>query len=254
MAYNEKKLSSGGAGDSFIVASKLYEREGQPIDWLHIESVNLEPMFSDMMKYLKLPFCGITYEFQHNEDYINKYKQGRWKDYSSISSGVDDWCPLKGKCEWKLENPFVITTHIQKYEENKIYDVCIQVASGMGNSRRYKFSPLALAQLLRNKGYKVALVGTMKLYEDQEDKDNFVNKLSISETLELISQSKTLVSSAGLLTYFAVACKVPTIYFEESPEHTKRYIHSFCQKYAYPIKFGSIQEVKKELERFGIKI
>lgn len=259
MDYGEEKMkrycSTGGLGDSFIVASKLIEqraKSNEDFDWLHIESVDLQPAFDDLMKHLRLiPEKGFNHQFVHDPQYIEHYKDKQWRDRKPISSGVDSFCPLKGECEDRLENPYLICDNIQKYERD--YDVAIQVAGGVGNNRLFRFSPLALAQLLRDKGFRVALVGNAKIFEKEDDKDNFVNKLTLPQTMEIVSLSKRFVSLSGLLTYFALAAKVLTIYLEESPEHTKRYIHPNLVKWSYPIKFGSIQEVKKELERLAVK-
>lgn len=255
----KKYCSFGGAGDAFIVACKLAPRDGLeegPAEWMHVESFDIGKMFDDICSITDIGGTNLVHaSFKVDPDYISNLKQGRYNDYEYISTSVDGWSEDLQKQTMKLENPFEATEYYQAYPEKKAYDVCIQVASGANtNNRRWRYNPLTLAHLLRTRGYKVCLVGNAEIYADKNDEDNFVNKLSLHETLKKVALSKILLSTAGLLTYFGLSVKIPTVYMQESLAHNKRYIHPFCEKYAYPVEFGSIQEVKKELERFGVKI
>lgn len=237
-----KIISTGGLGDMFIVASKIAERPQQKYDWLHVESSNIEKSFLEMISYLNLESRLLKYEFIHDSDYIKHYLQKKWSDRSPVSSGVDNFCPLKGACDWTLIDPFCVIN--DKINTSKEYDISLQVAAGQNNNRKWTFNPLYFSKVLRKQNKSVALIGTAKEFNDNEN-DNFVNKKTLSETLDIILSSKLFIGLSGFLSFFAMAAKIPTIHFEIDTKHNLRYIHPKCFPYVQNIKYGSINELMK---------
>lgn len=259
----EKYVSFGGAGDAYIVALKIlqhHKREDGFCDWLHVESHDISKMFHDIClatvkrhDFLYGEFC--KFNFECNSNYIQDIKNGKYNDREYVSTSVDGWSEDLSKFTLTLDNPFINCEATDFFSKEKKYDIAIQVASGASNNnRRWKYNPMLLAQLLRNKGYKVCLLGNAEIYANKDDKDNFVNKITLKETFKKILSSKLLLSTSGLLTYFAVTSRVPTVYMQESEHHNKRYIHPLCREFAHSIEFGSIQEIKKELQKFGYNL
>lgn len=242
----KKFLSSGGCGDAFIVLSKLMTVPHVKIEWLHIESHDMKKMFDELCSYFQLTQFGIYPSFVHDPNYQQSFRSGRWSEYESVSTSIDGKCDLHGKT-MNLSDPFVATNFIDK---KKKYDIAIQCSGGISNNRTWRTNPVMLARLLHKKGYKVCIVGNAKIFETTDD-FNFVNQLTLSETLNVIAQSKVFLGCSGLLTYFALACKCKTLHFEESSDHTKRYIHPMTEVFRVPLKFGSFPEIVKELSNLN---
>jgi hypothetical protein len=205
--------------------------------WIHVESNdNIEKACNELYGGL-----GPHFKFEHHPDYIQKYRQGHWKDCIPVSSGVDSFCPLKGKTEIGfIGDPFT-----GKDSPPKECDVAFQVSAGAKNSRQWKFNPFILAEILRKEGLKVVLVGNDSRYIKNDDRDNFVGKLSINETIDKIEKSKLFVGLSGFLNYYACSARVQNLHLTESPDHEKRYYHEKWALYSDTIQYPSMLEVRK---------
>lgn len=214
------------------------------IEWTHVESNQIvadvvDEIFSPREKNdigfginSNVVVCG-----ECDPDYIKNYRSGKWSDYTPISSGVDGICPLKGDTGIVLQDPWLKFT-LPKLE----YDVCLQVSAGAKNDRRWRFDPLILAKILRDQGLSVVLVGTDPLFK-QDDEYNLVGKLSLIESLGIISKSKIFIGLSGFLCFYAMSRHIKTVHYQISEEINNRYIHPAWKKIMINVEFGSIQEV-----------
>lgn len=238
-------ITTGGLGDSWISFLKIYPRiPGMIFDlgcWLHVESNDeIAKACNDLYGNL-----GPHFRFECHPDYIQKYKSGMWEDYIPVSSGVDSFCPLKGKTDIGfIGSPFVID-ELTASNESKVYDIALQVSAGAKNSRSWKFNPFILADLLRKEGLKVVLVGNDKRYFKEEDVDNFVCKVSLVETMQILKKSKIFIGLSGFLNYYACSAKVQNLHLTEGKDHEKRYYHQEWAPYSDIIEYPSMQEVRK---------
>lgn len=251
----KKYISTGGAGDAWICYLKIraLKNKDEAVDWLHVEST---AEVKAAMDYIKNKFeSGIllynnVFNFEHDPDYIENYKKGKWSDRIPISSGIDSWCPLKGETEIKLEVPF-IHDDLERNIELK-YDYCIQVSGGAKNNRGWRFDPRYLKKILDSYGKRVILVGTDRRFYDEKDENNLVGKTSnIGDAFALIGKSNTFIGLSGFLNYWCSSMKINNIFLEESPEHTKRYFHPDWMEYAQSVKYGSLGEVLKLIHDKG---
>lgn len=238
-----KYISTGGAGDAFIAFLKLKDKVhsfNEKPEWLHVES---NEIVGKICRQLYLPDeyfgdVGLNFSFECDENYIQNYKLGKWNEYKPVSSGHDLMCPLKGKTDVEMTNPFLSSL---SPPEEKVWDVCLQVSGGAKSDRKWLFSPIDLAQILRKKGLKVSLLGTDMSYFDIKDNENFVGKFTIDSALSVINRSKKFIGLSGFLNYYACAQKVENCHLVESEEHEKRYYHP--QWASGQIKIGSFAEV-----------
>jgi ADP-heptose:LPS heptosyltransferase len=236
--FLSKYISTGGLGDSWIVYLKLLQMKDADLSWHHVESNNIvPPICRDLYKHFPA-----TFEYDYN--YIQNYAAGKWREYQPISSGVDSWCPLKGETGIRLEKPFLDVAPLKQKE----YNAVIQVSGGAKNGRSWKFDPIQLKSTLKALGLNVALVGTDKRYEKKSDNSNFVGKLSLAETLDLIRKSDVFVGLSGFLNYYACSVRTKNLHLIESEGHEKRYYHPDWSEYTKGIEFGSMAEIIKELK------
>ena len=230
-------ISTGGLGDAWIAALKLKQFNLVPVkSWLHVESNNnIEKAFKELF-----PTC----DFECDPDYIQHYKEGKWKDYTPVSSGIDSWCPLKGDTKMELTYPF----HRTSLSKTKQYDVCLQVSAGAKNNRKWNFNPLLLQSILIQKGMSCVLVGSDSSYEEKDNQLNFVGKLSLKESLEIMERSKLFVGLSGFLNYYACSRQIKNIHLIESEENERRYYHEAWSKiWTTGIKYGTIIEILREI-------
>lgn len=234
-----KYISTGGLGDSWIVFLKLANIITDDDEWLHIESNPIVAnLCSEWYNYL---IQSYTMEFRCDPNYIQNYKDGKWKDYIPVSSGVDDWCPLKGKTNFKLEDPWFIPIAKRNFYE---YDVCIQVSAGAKNNRKWRFDPILVAKMLKNEGLSVALVGNEPDYYDKyPDFYNFVGRANLVSSLKIIDNSRLFVGLSGFLNYYACSRKIKNVHLTESDENERRYFHPDWHEHTHGVKLGSLQEL-----------
>lgn len=237
-----KYISTGGAGDAFISFLKLKDVEINSDDqWLHVESnMVIEGLCQKLFSKHGYFDNKLNFSFEKDEMYIQRYKSGKWKDYTPVSSGQDLWCPLKGATNILMKNPF-----LENQELTKTWDVCIQSSGGAKNNRIWLFSPLILAKILRQKGFSVCLIGSDLRFSDKEDGDNFIGKTDINVALSIIERSEHFIGLSGLLNYYACAKKITNSHLVESEEHEIRYYHPKWN--SNKIKYGTINEVLKVL-------
>jgi hypothetical protein len=238
-----KYISTGGAGDAFISFLKLKSRVElfrEKPKWLHVESNDIvggicSDLFSSNGYFSDI---GLNFSFECDRDYIQHYKEQKWNDYIPVSSGHDLFCPLKGLTKVEMLNPFLNSL---EPPEQKLYDICIQASGGAKNNRKWLFSPIDFAEILRKKGLKVCIVGTDMNFFDQKDVHNLIGKFSINSVFSVINQSKKFIGLSGLLNYYACAKRVPNMHLMESDEHEQRYYHQMWN--SEKLKVGSFAEV-----------
>lgn len=235
MQQNDNYFSSGGLGDSFIVYLKL-QQLNQDVHWTHVES-------NQIVASLCKEIYGVhNNDFLCDSNYIESYLAGKWKDMIPVSSGIDDWCPLKGKTSIVLNDPF-----LKINEEKKEYDVCIQVSAGAKAERKWNFNPLDLKKILKAKGYNAILIGNDQRFKDDKDETNFVGKIHIRDSLANIRKSGIFIGLSGFLPFYALANKIKTIHYQIDKHHNERYIHPLWYPYIKNIELGSVQEVLRGL-------
>lgn len=235
MIFLNKYFSSGGLGDSFIVYLKL-KQLNEDFHWTHVESNSIVP---DLCREI---YGAHNNDFLCDPNYIESYINGKWKDFTPISSGIDDLCPLKGKTSIKLENPFLNLPEMERE-----YDFCIQVSAGAKSERNWKFNPLDLKKILNAKGFSVILIGSDKKFENIEDDNNLVGKRSLRDSLSYIRKSFVFVGLSGFLSFYALANKINTIHYQIDNHHNERYIHPLWYPYMKNIEMGSLKEILRGL-------
>lgn len=249
-----KLISTGGLGDSFIVFLKIAGETTGPVEWLHVESNDLiekscRSLYDGPDSFFGKHLEGVTFKFECDPNYITNYYKGRWADYTPVSSGHDKKCPLKGMTQFESKNPFISRNNeslISSRRESSIYDVCIQVSGGAKNSRRWLFDPIILKNVLKQKGWRVCLIGSDEKYFDLKDNDNFVGKFSLDSSLLKIEESSYFIGLSGFLNYYACAVDTSNAHLVESEEHDKRYYHPDWR--SDKLMVGSLSEVLKLLE------
>jgi hypothetical protein len=266
---HHKFISTGGLGDAWIVLLKINQTVAKDadffVDWVHVESNdNIAKACNDLFKSRDESKFKFTFECDPN--YIENYKRGKWNGRIPVGSGVDNWCPLKGDNCISLEDPFAQSATDRLYHMIQSpgtssedipwrYHVVIQVSAGAKNNRMWKFDPRSLAAILRNKGYHVALVGNDPKYKDESDDDNFVGKLSILDTTDVVRRSNLFIGLSGFLNYYASSMRVPNVHLIESDDHDKRYYHPEWRKISIGIRYPSLMEVNsaiKTMENFKV--
>lgn len=253
MSYNDT-ASSGGLGDAFIVSLKLrkLQKEGHKINHLFIESnkktVDFIKEFFSCFDYLKSMNISACHDENYYQNIVNKKYNEKMFLNTSVNGDYDFPCVDNIKLEKK--DCFIDE---QQNDVNK-YDICVQCSAGANSNRKWKFDPRVLVKILRDKGYKVAIVGSDQKYYDKEDPDNFVYKSSLKESVSVIKNSNIYIGLSGFHTYWSLASKIRNIHFEESKEHNDHYICEEWNKYRYGIKFGTLQETIKGLSYFKIEV
>lgn len=256
-------FSSGGAGDFLIVYLKiknlLEEQPYEKIHWKHIESNNIVPkLFEDVMRnsFLKderIEVEGICDPYYTPDKIIKEYN-----DFDGskllLNTRQNGDCPFYGKGR-PVFNPFL---DIEKCQIEH-WDICLQYSGGAKGSREWKFFPNDLVSLLRRKGYKVAMIGVQNHKEIyfpyiNEHQDDFIDKLTLSQTMEVIHQSGLIISLSGFISYFSLAMKIPNIRVVESEHHNDHYIHPEYKQFDYQIQYGSMKEVIDGLKHYGFKV
>lgn len=245
-----KLISTGGLGDSFIVFLKIAGNLAGPVEWLHVESNDLiekscRCLYDGPDSFFGKHLEGVTFKFECDPNYIANYYNGKWADYTPISSGHDKKCPLKGITQFESNAPFI---YHHSYRDGSVeqYDVCIQVSGGAKNSRRWLFDPIMLKNVLKQKGWRVCLIGSDQKYFDIKDNDNFVGKFSLDSSLLKIEESSFFIGLSGFLNYYACAAGIRNAHLVESEEHDKRYYHPDWK--SDKLMVGSMSEVLKYLE------
>lgn len=223
---SESFISTGGLGDAFISFLKLRQINFR-LDWLHVESTDkIKQPFETFFRGI----CDgqITPSFEHDSNYIENYRKGRWNDRIPVSSGIDGFCPLKGETNIVLHHPFLDLPQ----EKSDGYDVVIQCSAGAKNNRGWTFDPRELARHVRrvcNK--KVAIVGSDEKFFDPKDQDNFTTKLDLLETCNIIKNSRLFVGLSGFLVFYALATRVRVIQCQIDESHNRRYFHEKWNSY-----------------------
>lgn len=262
-----KVVSTGGVGDSFIVFLKLIEKlkedRNLTIDWTHIESNEKSiELINDWFYnsfFRDFSFDPITGErairlFAITDEAYSPQKVMR--DYLGTHEIFN--AHILGQCKFygfnnnqAVKTPFI---NLPQKKAGYTYDLCIQVSAGANSSRSWNFDPRQLKRLLENKGLKVALVGSSDNFFNPEDKDNYVKKCPIHESISVISSSRVYVGLSGFHTYWSLACGIKNIHQQESEDHNRAYIHPKWNKNRFPVKNYSMQEVISGLRHWGIKI
>jgi hypothetical protein len=258
-----KYISTGGLGDAFIVSLKIRQLAKtlnpaeEMIEWVHVES---NQIVADLVDELFAPRERTDISFGLNSNvmvdgvcdpnYIQNYKDGKWREYTPISSGVDSHCPLKGNTKIELTDAFRAPIRPTRHYE---YDICFQVSGGAKNNRKWKFDVISAARLLKNEGFSVALVGNEPdFYEKYPDVYNFVGRMTLEQSLKVIDNSRLFVGLSGFLNYYACARQIKNVHLIESEQHEERYYHPDWNEFTKGVKNGSLQELMpifKKLER-----
>jgi hypothetical protein len=233
---------------------KLY-KEGHKIDHLFIESsentVQLIKQFFDCFIFLE----DFKLDAVCDKDYENNFKQGKYSGRTPLNTSVngDYHFPVVDRIKLENEDCFLVRepeVHMLDVD----YDVCIQCSAGASSNRNWKFNPITLANLLRNKGYKVSIIGSDEKYCDEKDKDNYVKKLDLKGSMTIIANSDIYVGLSGFHTYWSLASKIKNIHFEESKQHNLHYICNEWNKYRLPVEKGTMIEVIGKLRECGINV
>lgn len=249
-----KFLSTGGLGDAWIVWLKIVEFWAaciqDEIDWIHVES---HDGIRDALNELFPSMEGLKFQFLCDPLYQQHVREGLWKDRIAISTSIDGKCDLHGET-MNLSHPFLLRKPIiETAIEPRFYDVTIQVSGGAKNDRNWKFDLLRYAAFLRSGEWKVALVGNDSRFADDKDPDNFVGKIGLNETLQVIDFSKLFIGLSGFLNYYACSNRVKNIHLIESEENEKRYYHPLWSEYTTGIVYPSFKDVNMTIAKLKIK-
>lgn len=255
--YN-KTASTGGLGDAFIVALKLRKlyKEGNKIDHLFIESsettVDLIKQFFDCFIFLE--------DFQLNavcdKDYYQNVLNGKYNERKFLNTSVcgDYNFPCVDNIKLEGDSCFISGETESYIMNNGGYDVCIQCSAGAKSNRNWKFDPISLVKLLRNNGYKVSIIGSDEKYFNKNDNDNFVNKTSLKESMNVIANSSIYVGLSGFHTFWLCSHRIKNIHFEIDSLHNEHYIPQEWNNYLLNVKTGTMSEVISCLRRLDISI
>lgn len=254
-----KTLSTGGLGDSVLVCLKLNQLVSQKYKdciVVHKFIESNEKTLELINQFTKSDICPVfdrvQFEFEYDLNYQKSFYEGRWNNYIPLNTSVLGDYPFPVQDNIKIEDKFA---RIELNEDRDIiYDVCIQSSAGVNSNRKWKFNPTTLTNALRGRGCKVALIGSDENYKDEKDLDNFVNKTTLLESINVVKNSRIYIGLSGFHTYWSLAAGVDNIHFEESDQHNKHYIHHNWNKNRYGIKNGSMMEVVLALRHFGINI
>lgn len=252
-----KTVSFGGLGDSFIVGCKLNQLmnyyKNENLNHLFVESnqktLDLIKEYMDVQTFwpFKYKFSG-----ECDENYQINFNKGKWSDRAPINTKWDGIYHFPGDDGIKLEEKYVDLKN--QDSKDKIFDVCFQVAGGVSGIRQWKFNIFKLKEMLENKGYCAALIGTNPKFYRENDPRNFVSKLDLPGSMEIVKRSRIYCGLSGFHTYWSLACGTKNIHDEESDEHNSHYIHPSWEKFRYGIKYGSLYEVVSGLRYWGIEV
>jgi len=252
-----RTISFGGLGDAFIVGLKLnqlaseediYKYEAE-IQHLFVES---NPKTLELIKEHVAMFWTSKYfkfEFDCDSNYQESYFNGKWLNCRPLNTTWHGEYHFPQPDGIKLTDDFATLLHSRKPK----YDVCIQVAAGTNSSRHWKFDPRKLRNLLKSKGYKVALVGTDEEYKEDES-DNFVCETDLVGSINVVANCEIYCGLSGFHSYQSMARGIKNVHLEESSEHNAHYIHPSWEKNRYGIKHGSLSEVIAGLRHWGVEI
>lgn len=244
-----KFLSSGGLGDFLIVKLKVAEwmkgNPGKPVDWLHVESNDIESGCLNILDHESLP---VEFSFIHDPDYVanlRSYRKGREVIPTAVSGPCDFY-----KKSWPLDNPFFSTSPTSDFPSGA---TVIQCSAGANNDRNWITPVAQISKTLSLLGRDVVLIGSDPNFKDLNDLRvmNLVGKISLNEAFEVISRSDTFIGLSGLLNYFACAARVKNIHVTESPRHEEVYYHRLWKKYSVPIADSSLPSVLRGITLLG---
>lgn len=258
----KKFLSTGGIGDLFIIALKLQEwlknNPNETIDWLHVESTNITNSFFNIVNMVCLNNLKNKFDFEHDPNYIENFKQGKWSDRESIPVSLNRECALHKKY-WPIENPFLVVPEC----EEKVYDVCIQVSARQRNNKEWLFNPINFADMLsRNFNYKVCLIGNDERFKPEKNvhsscfkiEKDVINEVckyqNLSLAIQSIWKSKVFIGLSGFLNYFACAIKIPNIHVIEGKDQEADYYHYKWKDLTYGIKLPTLQDVMRGINHY----
>lgn len=248
-----KTVSFGGLGDSVIVVLKLNQLLSENPEIQHINHLFIESNQKTLdwiKEYMIYTFntVKLSFNFECAEDYQDRYLAGKWCDRKPINTS---W---HGEYHFPWEDKILIQSEFATIKKELIqpkWDVCLQVSAGANSDRNWKFHPFDFRKIVERMGYKCVLVGTDERYAKHKDfqhRDNFCDPDgSITQTLNVVNQSKIIISLSGFLTYHSLMIGKDVIHLEESEEHVKHYLHPVWKINRFGIKYPVLSEVVSEL-------
>ncbi len=220
----DKCLGFGGLGDCFIVALKLLEYPDSFI-YTHIDrSLGRLKLSEELLDLLGIKHdCRTVNDIKqwwtdHNHEFdkcFNVFAKG----YIDIPRKPYHWEPCTDE---GFNNPFA--DNFEKYDT-----VAVQVNAG-NELRHYSKVPLVEMALHNFDPDQIIWVGTDTSFR-HEAGESYVGKLTLTETLKLISECGYFIGFPGVLFYWSLYHKTDSFVFTDHQGRDDLRIHEAWKEY-----------------------
>lgn len=248
-----KTISFGGLGDAYIVWLKLRQLTNNMEDDHHHIFVESNPVTCKLIQEFAERCYRFKFDVECDPSYQQSFFSGKWIGRRPINTAWGGFYNFPGNDNIKIEEEWAFVPRPQIPESAYKYDICIQAAAGANSTRHWKFDPRKLRNILKAKGYRVALVGTAEEYKEDEP-FNFVCKTDLNESIGVVSLSKIYCGLSGFHSLHSLSKRIRNVHLEESTEHNKHYLHPAWEPYRFGINHGSMAEVIAGLRHWEIEI
>lgn len=224
--------------------------------WVHVESNDaVPPLVSEMIFSDAIGASFVAIEKFDGIKVIDY--QHQWLTRANPESVLYDFrhfVPLNttvhGKYHFPVEDDGLMAPDLcDIFPYRKEFDIAIQASAGAKYGRHWPFNPMALVKILRQRGKRVALIGSDPFFASGDDPDNFCGAATLSTSIAVIAKSKCYIGLSGFHNYWVCASNralpVLNLHFPESPEHVRHYIHpKWQQQESYVrLQHGSLNEI-----------
>lgn len=244
-------VSFGGVGDAFMVALKLNKLK--PKSHTFVESnrktlVSIKELL-DCLRDRGLLDSNIEFKFEFNPYYQSQFvKYAKLKRINTTHHGrfhepsdSFDELPILKKDFLNIERP-----------EKREYDVVIQNAAGINNTRKWGFGVALLNTFLQSNGVNSCVIGTGDI--KMPGRNIFIGKTSLSEALSIIDNSKVFVGMSGLFNYYCAYSGLNNVFCKESDAHNDHYYSDDVWRNTISLNQPSVNSVIAAIKLFKIDI
>lgn len=221
----DKCLGFGGLGDCFIVMLKLFEYK-KPYIYTHIDkSRNRLNSSIELLDKFDIPHkCLVVHDIKcwwhANSPTYDKCFNVFAAGHINIPIRPYHWQPCVDE---GYTNPFCYWLDTDKEDK-----VAVQVASG--GDRNYKERPVVEYTTAHFEHENIIWIGTDKDFTSDVG-TNMVGKLTLSETLDVISKCKYFVGFPSVLLYYALWCETECFLFTDHQGQDDLRIHDEWKKH-----------------------
>lgn len=232
-----KTVSFGGLGDSFI--SFLKFRNLNTTHHLFVtDNFKYPKLIHEWIQHPRINVpCNISAEFVW--DYLHCEEMGVWEDRTKIDY-------ILNEVDKNNSNPY-----IGKVGDFN-YDICIQASAGNDIRRQWKFDPLDFKKDLEKEGLKVCIIGWDEKFKNDDD-DNFVCKLQILDTMNLVLSSKVMISNLGFHSLWKLSFGGSVIYFTGNVDK-ESYLFNEWKAHSYYLENPFKEEIWNQTKKILTQI